>query len=169
MIIRPAHPHEIEAIRALFAGEVAAGRMLPRAAHDIRARLDDWLVAEEHSAIAGCVSLVQFNPALCEVRSLAVDPAYRGRGIASALVREALAMAERRGMERVLVLTRAAGLFEKLGFRRDFVANFPEKVWRDCAPCPFRHACDEIALIYPIREPVHAPYPDKEPTVARRS
>jgi len=152
MRIRPAQAHEIEAIRALFAEEVAAGRMLPRAEHEIRARLDDWLVAEEWGQIAGCVSLVQFSPALCEVRSLAVHPAYRGRGIASALVHEALALAERRGMERVLVLTRAAPLFEKLGFRRDFVANFPEKVWRDCAPCPFRHACDEVALIYPIHE-----------------
>ena len=152
MRIRPAQAHEIEAIRALFADEVAAGRMLPRAEHEIRARLDDWLVAEEWGQIAGCVSLVPFNGSLCEVRSLAVHPAYRGRGIASALVREALALAERRGIERVLVLTRAAPLFEKLGFRRDFVANFPEKVWRDCAPCPFRHACDEVALIYPIHE-----------------
>jgi len=159
MIVRPAQAHEIEAIRALFAEEVAAGRMLPRAAHDIRARLDDWLVADTHGQIAGCVSLVQFNPSLCEVRSLAVHPAYRGQGIASALVREALALAEQRGIERVLVLTRAAALFEKLGFRRDFVANFPEKVWRDCAPCPFRHACDEVALIYPIHE--------KEPTGVR--
>lgn len=152
MRIRPAQAHEIEAIRALFAEEVAAGRMLPRAEHEIRARLDDWLVAEEWGQIAGCVSLVPFNGSLCEVRSLAVHPAYRGRRIASALVREALALAERRGIERVLVLTRAAPLFEKLGFRRDFVANFPEKVWRDCAPCPFRHACDEVALIYPIHE-----------------
>lgn len=150
--VRPAQAHEIEAIRALFAEEVAAGRMLPRATADIRARLDDWLVAEERDQIAGCVSLVQFNPSLCEVRSLAVSPAHQGKGIASALVREAVALAQRRGIERVLVLTRAAALFEKLGFRRDFVANFPEKVWRDCAPCPFRHACDEVALIYPIRE-----------------
>lgn len=152
MKIRPAQAHEIEAIRALFAEEVAAGRMLPRDERDIRAHLDDWLIAEERDQIAGCVSLVHFNGTLCEVRSLAVHPAFRGRGIASALVREALALAEQRGIERVLVLTRAAPLFEKLGFRRDFVANFPEKVWRDCAPCPFRHACDEVALIYPIHE-----------------
>jgi len=170
MIIRPAHPHEVEAIRALFASEVAAGRMLPRAAHGhprapgrLARRRGAW--CDRRMCLAGCSSTRR----CCEVRSLAVDPACPGRGIASALVREALAMAERRGMERVLVLTRAASLFEKLGFRRDFVANFPEKVWRDCAPCPFRHACDEIALIYPIREPARTPYLEKEPTVARRS
>ncbi len=112
---------------------------------------------------------LQFNPALLRGALAGGRSRLPGRGIASALVREALAMAERRGMERVLVLTRAASLFEKLGFRRDFVANFPEKVWRDCAPCPFRHACDEIALIYPIREPARTPYLEKEPTVARRS
>jgi amino-acid N-acetyltransferase len=152
MKLRPTQAHEIEAIRALFAEEVAAGRMLPRAADDIRAHLDDWIVAEADGQIVGCVSLVRFNTSLCEVRSLAVHPAFRGRGIASELVREAIALAEQRGIERVLVLTRAAELFEKLGFHRDFVANFPEKVWRDCAPCPFRHACDEVALIYPIVE-----------------
>ena len=120
------------------------------AGHDVSGA--QHTVAEVGGQIAGCVSLVRFNASLCEVRSLAVHPTFRGKGIASALVREALALAEQRGIERVLVLTRAAALFEKLGFRRDFVANFPEKVWRDCAPCPFRHACDEVALIYPIHE-----------------
>jgi len=152
MNIRAAYPDEIDAIRALFADEVAAGRMLPRTVDEIRAHLDDWLVAEADGAVVGCVSLVRFNGTLCEIRSLAVHPAYRGQGIASALVREALALARQRGIPRVLVLTRAAKLFERLGFRRDFVANFPEKVWRDCAPCPFRHACDEVALIYPLHE-----------------
>jgi len=148
MIIRPAHPDEIESIRALFAGEVQAGRMLPRPAAEIRARLADWLVAEHAGRVVGCVSLVVFNRQLCEVRSLAVHADHRGNGLASKLVLAALDLARARGMQRVLALTRAAPLFERLGFRRDFVANFPEKVWRDCAPCPFRTACDEVALLY---------------------
>ena len=63
------------------------------------------------------------------------------------MIAAAMDMAQVHGVQRVLALTRAAHLFERVGFRRDFVANFPEKVWRDCAPCPFRHACDEVALI----------------------
>jgi amino-acid N-acetyltransferase len=146
-MIRHPHPEEVEAIRALFEDEVRAGKMLPRPAEVIRTHLDNWLVAEEDGQIVGCVSLVYFNGSLCEVRSLAVHPDYRGQGIARRLVEAALEMARRQGVPRALALTRAAHLFERLGFRRDFVANFPEKVWHDCAPCPFRDACDEVALI----------------------
>jgi amino-acid N-acetyltransferase len=147
MIIRHPYPHEVETIRALFAAEVAAGLMLPRSPEQILQHLDDWLVAEEEGQIVGCVSLVYFNGSLAEVRSLAVRSDRRGRGLGRRLVEAALALARERGVRRVLTLTRAAGLFEHLGFARDTVGNFPEKVWRDCAPCPFRHRCDEIALV----------------------
>jgi len=147
MIIRHPYPHEVETIRGLFAAEVAAGLMLPRSPEQILRHLGDWLVAEEEGQIVGCVSLVFFNGTLAEVRSLAVRSDQRGRGIGSRLVEAAVRQAQERGVRRVLALTRAAGLFERLGFVRDAVDNFPEKVWRDCAPCPFRHRCDEIALV----------------------
>jgi amino-acid N-acetyltransferase len=131
-MIRHPYPEEVEAVRALFDDEVRAGKMLPRSAESIFAQLHDWLVAEENGQIVGCVSLVYFNGSLCEVRSLAVHPTYRGSGLGRQLVEAALDMAQAHS------------------FRRDFVANFPEKVWRDCAPCPFRHACDEVALIYDL-------------------
>lgn len=146
-MIRHPNLEEVEAIRALFDDEVRAGKMLPRSAEAIRTHLADWLVAEEDGQIVGCVSLVYFTGSLCEVRSLAVHPHYRGNGIARKLVEAALQMAQKQGIHRALALTRAAHLFERLGFRRDFVANFPEKVWQDCAPCPFRDNCDEVALI----------------------
>lgn len=148
MIIRSARPEEIDAIRDLFVDEVKAGRMLPRSAEDIRAHLDDWLIAESDGRIVGCVSLVFFNATLCEVRSLAVHVDYRGNGLAGKLITGALALAQARGMQRVLTLTRAVRVFEKVGFRPDYVASYPEKVWRDCAPCPFRERCDETALVY---------------------
>jgi argininosuccinate lyase/amino-acid N-acetyltransferase len=53
-------------------------------------------------------------------------------------------------MRRVLTLTRAAYLFEKLGFQEKAIEEFPLKVRRDCRPCPFRHCCDEVALLYLI-------------------
>jgi amino-acid N-acetyltransferase len=151
MIIRHPQPDEVDAIIALFEDEVRAGRMLPRSAENIRVSLKDWLIADSDGVVAGCVSLVYFNERLCEVRSLAVNPVCRGNGVASKLVAAAVTMARSAGMRRVLTLTRAASLFERMGFRRDFVANFPEKVWRDCAPCPFRQACDEVALLFDLR------------------
>lgn len=151
-MIRHATLDEIAQIRALFEDEVRAGRMLPRSDEDIRATLGDWLVAEKVGQIVGCVSLVHFNADLCEVRSLAVHPTYRGNGIAGNLIEAALELARAQGRNRVLTLTRAARVFEQKGFRRDHVGHFPEKVWRDCAPCPFRDACDEVALVYHLRQ-----------------
>jgi amino-acid N-acetyltransferase len=147
MIIRCPHACEVETILALFAQDVAAGLMLPRPADEVYQQLDRWLVAEQDGELIGCVSLVYYNGSLAEVRSLAVRPDWRGNGIASRLVAEAVAMARARGLKRVLTLTRAARLFEQAGFQRDAVTNFPIKVWHDCAPCPFQDRCDEIALV----------------------
>jgi amino-acid N-acetyltransferase len=158
--IRPARTDEIDAILALFEDEVRAGRMLPRSPNEIRATIDDWLVAASDDVVVGCVSLVFFKDELCEVRSLAVAPACRGIGLGAALVEAALALARRRDMRRVLTLTRAVDFFRRLGFRIDRVARYPEKVWRDCRPCPLRHRCDEVALIYYLK--IHPPRTRKD-------
>jgi amino-acid N-acetyltransferase len=164
--IRPARLAEVGAMLVLFEDEVRAGRMLPRNPDNARQHIDNWLVAVEGSPqggpqgagrVVGCVSLVRYNKELCELRSLAVHPDARGRGVGHALIRAALELARQRGVKRVLALTRAVPLFEKAGFRRDFVANFPEKVWRDCAPCPFKEACDEVALIVDLAAPGQEP------------
>lgn len=148
--IRPARISEVGAMLAIFAGEVEAGRMLPRTPAEMRAHIDDWLVAERNGALVGCVSLVHFNDSLAEVRSLAVTEEYRGNGLGGKLIKSALELAAARGKSRVLALTRAAPVFLKLGFEVDRVANYPEKVWRDCQMCPLREQCDEVAVIYQL-------------------
>ncbi len=150
--LRRPHPHEVEPLLALFEAEVRAGLMLPRTVESVLCCLESWLIAEAGGEVIGCVSLVRYSDALCEVRSLAVRPDFRGQGIASRLVRAALELAREQGYRRVLTLTRAPRLFTKLGFRLDVVTNFPEKVWKDCAPCPFKDACDEVALLYTLEE-----------------
>ena len=150
-MIRGARVEEIPQIIDLFAEEVAAGRMLPRGADEIKEQIQNWLVAEHDDVLVGCVSLVFFNHNLCEVRSLAVHEAFRGNGLGGELIQSAVDLAKSRDAKRVLTLTRAASVFKRLGFQEDFVDNFPEKVWKDCAPCPLKDRCDEIALIYPIK------------------
>jgi N-acetylglutamate synthase-like GNAT family acetyltransferase len=150
--IRRAQFEEVDSILSLFEDEVRAGRMLPRSREMICAQLDDWIVAESYGAVIGCVSLVYFSQGLCEVRSLAVHGDYRGRGIASELVKASLDLAREHGIRYALALTRAPRVFERCGFQRDEVQNYPEKVWRDCAPCPFFNACDEIALTFDLRQ-----------------
>lgn len=148
VLLRTPTVAEIPTVLELFAEEVQAGLMLPRRPGDLLAHLENWIVLEEQGEIRGCVSLVFFNQSLCELRSLAVHPQHRGNGRGRQLVAAALELARRRYAARVLTLTRAVPFFLELGFHYNQVSNFPEKVWRDCRPCPLRHRCDEIALIY---------------------
>jgi len=148
--IRTARVLEIPAILALFDDEVQAGRMLPRKPDEMKKLIADWLVIEVDGKVVGCVSLIFYNNELCELRSLAVHPDYQGRGLGKQLIGGAVELAKAHNMRRVLSLTRAAKVFDRAGFKIDMVANYPEKVWRDCRPCPFQHNCDEIALIYDL-------------------
>ena len=145
--IREAQSDDIQQIIDLFADEVEAGRMLPRSYDVIRDHIQDWRVAVDGNSVIGCVSLEFYNPQLCEVRSLAVSEEFRKNGLGKKLVTAAVELAEERAVRQVLTLTRAPVLFEKAGFSRDLIDNFPEKVRKDCAPCPFFHCCDEIALV----------------------
>ncbi|MEN8240609.1 MAG: GNAT family N-acetyltransferase [Chloroflexota bacterium] len=150
--IRPAQLADISAALNLFAGEVEAGRMLPRNKENMRAGIQNWRVASINDEIIGCVSLVFFNQTLCEIRSLAVAEAYRKNGLGKKLIEAALALAKVRGAENVLTLTRAPRLFEHFGFQKNDIVKFPEKVQQDCQPCPFISNCDEVALLYKIKE-----------------
>lgn len=150
--VRGARPADAEAILALFADEVAAGRMLPRDGAEIRGGTSSWVVAEDAAGVVvACGSLVDFGDGLGEVRSLAVVEPLRGAGIGALIVDAVAELGRARGLRRLLALTRRTGFFERLGFVRDLVANFPAKVWRDCAPCPLRERCDEVALVLELQ------------------
>lgn len=146
--IREAEIADIDDIIDLFVAEVEAGRMLARDKNKMKVGIDDWRVAVDDQEIVGCVSLVFFNPKLCEVRSLAVAETHRSNGMGKKLVETALDLAKERNVDQVLTLTRAASLFERLGFIIDDIQNFPKKVQKDCQNCPFIDCCDEVALLY---------------------
>ncbi len=150
--IRTAQLVDIPAILALFADEVKAGRMLQRNIEEMQTNIHLWRVAEFNDEIIGCVSLVFFNQSLCEIRSLAVAEQYRQNGLGKGLITAALDLAKEAGAEKVLTLTRASRVFEPLGFEKNDIRNFPEKVRQDCQPCPFINACDEAALLYQIKK-----------------
>jgi len=150
--IRPAQLADIPDILALFASEVEAGRMLPRKKEDLQAGIKDWRVACNNDEVVGCVSLVFFNPNLCEIRSLAVAESCRNNGLGKKLIEAALILAKERGAKEVLTLTRAAGLFGSCGFQINDIRNFPKKVQTDCQACPFIDCCDEVALLIKIKE-----------------
>lgn len=70
------------------------------------------------------VLIVHRRPGETYLGRIAIDPAYQGLGIGSALVRDLLAEAAGRGVPLLLdvlvVNTRARALYERLGFREVF-------------------------------------------------
>jgi len=100
------------------------------------------LVAVEEGAILGTATLEidgrvetederPLDPDEAHIRMLGVDPAARGHGVASALMRECLARARRAGRARITLNTThrmkaAQAMYESMGFTRKSDRVFPD-------------------------------------------
>ncbi len=155
--IRRAGLADAPRIAALIAHGQSDEFLLPRSEADVRASWRRFVVAaappsrrDPRGRVLGTASLEPYGPHLAEIRSLVVDPGYRGAGIGRRLVRALQRRARRAGTTRVFALTMRPGFFERLGFVVAPLEAFPEKVFRDCARCPRRAACVEIAVEWRI-------------------
>jgi amino-acid N-acetyltransferase len=149
MIIRPARISDAAAICGIINYYAERGRMLHRSLESVYDSLREFQVAQEDDGrILGCVALDIFWADLAEVKSLAVGPDCRGKGVGSRLVQAAIGDAERLGVKKIFALTYEKEFFARLGFRRILREKLPEKVWRECISCPKFDACDEIAMVY---------------------
>jgi amino-acid N-acetyltransferase len=148
LVIEPAAESDAEAIVSLLTPHVARQIVLPRSAEDIRAHIRNFRVARQpgQPGLAGCVALRDFGDGLQEIRSLVVAAEQAGHGLGTRLVQTAVKLAADRQARRVFTLTVRPNLFLKLGFLQVPVTDFPQKVWSDCAKCPKREHCDEVAL-----------------------
>ncbi len=96
--------------------------------------------------MVGCGALHLYGEHLAEIRSIAVQPAARGRGAGRLLVRALLREASRHRATCVCVFTRIPEFFAPFGFAVTHEV-LPDKLYKDCRRCARRHACDEIAMI----------------------
>ena len=126
--------------------------------------LRDFAVFEEGGEVVGCVALSIIWADLTEVRSLAVDDDYRGRGIGRRLVEWCVDEARRLQIRRLMSLTYEQGFFEKLGFEVVDKDTLPLKVWSDCVRCPKRDGCDEIAMVLTLHDVPIVAAPTTAPT-----
>ena len=109
-----AKPKDLAAVAALL-------ELCKLPANDLEAH--DFIIAVNENRVVGCVGIELEGPLL---RSLAVDPESRGKGIANGLCSRLLQHAERQGIQQIYLLTDSADrFFEKIGF---------QKVARDDAP-----------------------------------
>jgi len=161
-MIRPATIHDVPRIQEIINSHAELGKMLFKslaqlyeslrdfAVYEIDAEVNDGYFAPGH--VVGCVALSVIWADLAEVRSLAVDEEFRGRGVGRRLVEWAAEEAGRLQIRRLMSLTYEQAFFEKLGFEVVSKDTLPLKVWSDCVRCPKRDNCDEIAMVRTLRD-----------------
>ena len=145
-LLRPAKPTDLAAVEQLL---LAAG--LPTDA--VAESLKDFLVAESGGQLVGVAGLeVCSDYAL--LRSTAVDPAWRGRGLGRRLVERVIAQAEARGIRALYLLTTTAErYFPSFGFIQTTREAVPEPVH---ASMEFRSACPASAVV--MEKQLEAPF-----------
>lgn len=146
-MIRKATIADVKTIHKLLMEYARDGLMLSRSLSDIYEALRDFYVCEQDGVVAGTVCLHICWEDLAEVRSLAVEQGWEGRGIGRQLVEVCLDEARQLGLKRVFALTYKQVFFEKLGFRVIEKSELPHKIWGDCLKCAKFPDCDEIAMV----------------------
>lgn len=150
MRLRKAEERDVIPLLALINGYAQRNLLLHRTEESLRARLADFLVAEEEGEVVGGGALSELGPGLGEVRSLAVRQDQAGHGIGRRIVEALLAQAGERGFVEVLALTRRVAFFEALGFTVTRRERFLDKLQTDCKHCPLNLCCDETAVSHRV-------------------
>jgi amino-acid N-acetyltransferase len=163
-MIREANVHDVPRIADIINSHAELGRMLFKSHAQIYESLRDFAVYERDRKLLGCVALSIIWADLTEVRSLAVDEAYRGQGIGRRLVEWCVTEARRLQIRKIMSLTYEHSFFEKLDFEVVPKDSLPLKVWSDCVRCPKRDGCDEIAMLRTLSDVPHMVMPTVTPT-----
>jgi amino-acid N-acetyltransferase len=146
--IRRAQIGDVRPMHKLLGVFAESRELLPRAISELYENLQQFHVAEDKGRVVGCCSLAVQWDNLAEVKALAVDNAYQGKGIGRKLLKACLSDAKSLGITRVFALTMKDGFFTKLGFARVTKNHLPHKVWTECVRCPyFPDTCVEIAMV----------------------
>jgi amino-acid N-acetyltransferase len=125
--VRPALPADVRAVRALVQPYAEARILLAKEMVGYYEAVQEFVVAEvddpgdrdraAEPRVVGCGALHVMWDDLAEIRTLAVDPAWRGHRVGHALVVELLARARALGLRRVFCLTFEVDFFRAHGFR----------------------------------------------------
>jgi len=126
--VRRARTSDVPTIKALIDAYTSERILLAKDVVTLYEDVPDFRVAVDPAGnVVGCAAVHVMWEDIAEVRSIAVDPAYLGRGIGRALVEELLATANELGVRRVFCLTFEVDFFTRVGFHAvDRVPLAPE-------------------------------------------
>ena len=130
MEIRRARTSDIKAIRALVDAYTADRRLLSKATVTLYESVQEfWVAVDDRGVVRGCGALHVMWEDLAEIRTVAVDPASRGRKIGHKIVSRLLDVARDLGIARVFCLTFETRFFGSFGFTEIDGAPVPHAVY----------------------------------------
>ena len=130
MEIRRARTGDVKAIRALVDTYTADRRLLSKATVTLYESVQEfWVAVDDDGAVLGCGALHVMWEDLAEIRTVAVDPASRGRKIGHQIVSRLLDVARDLGIARVFCLTFETHFFGSFGFTEIDGAPVPHAVY----------------------------------------
>jgi len=129
----PARPHDLPGALDLLGRTDLPGK-------DVAERWGHYFVVREDDARVVAVAGLEVHGEDGLLRSVAVDPEYRGQGLAASLVEAAMARARRLELRSVYLLTTSArGYFARRGFAdcpREEAPQAIRESWEFRAGCP---------------------------------
>lgn len=158
IVIRRATLADVMPIHALI--QSYPDELILRPLNNIVENIDRFTVAVEGEQIIACACWQILpevgNPegATVELQSVAVNKAYRGKGVGTKLVKFLLQRIEGFRPVQAIVLTFEPEFFGKLGFKKIEKTQIIHKIYRGCIYCtkhtnPF--TCPEIAMALQLR------------------
>lgn len=158
--IRRARMPDARAMHRLLSHFADKRELLPRSISEVYENLQQFFVAEDQGTIVGTCALYVTWDNLAEVKALAVDETYQGRGIGKRLLQSCLDAAQELQIRRLFTLTLRSGFFERFGFLPVAKESLPHKVWTECVRCIyFPDRCVEYAMVKDLPGPGSAPPP----------
>jgi amino-acid N-acetyltransferase len=151
LTLRKATMGDIHALLNLINDYAANGIMLPRTEFEMSENIRDFSIAFMGERLAGCGALHFYTPTSGEVRSLAVDPLLKTRGVGRRIVEALEREAVENQLHAIFAFTYVPDFFRKVGLREVERGELPLKVWKDCLRCPKFQCCDEIAMVKALR------------------
>jgi amino-acid N-acetyltransferase len=127
--------------------------MLPKTQLQLYENLRDYSVAmnpDSPDRLIGCGALHIYWENLAEIRALATDPEWAGKGVGTALVKKLLAEAREMGIAQIFLFTYEPKFFSRFGFTQVEHNALPLKVYNECFNCPKFNTCDELAMVLNI-------------------
>ena len=114
--IRPARTRDIKAIRKIIDTYSLQRRLLSKETVMLYEDVQEFFVAENNGEIIRCGALHVLWEDLGEVRTVAVDEAFRGQKIGQQILAAIIERAQSLGLKRLFCLTFETEFFGKLGF-----------------------------------------------------